>query len=84
MTSSIDVDDTQRFDFGRHVPNPSMSSMGSDMNLFGYEEDSANTSSVSIPVSIVSEQNTPVMVKRGAKFAGYKDDGMKPSPRDVS
>lgn len=82
MTSSVDLDETQRFDFERHQPNPSMSSTGSDLNLFGYEEDSANTSSVSIPGSIVSEQSTPVMVRRGGKFQGSKEDGRMPSPRD--
>ena len=58
----------------QHLSNPSLSSLGSDVNLFSYEENSANTSSVSIPASIESEQNTPVMVKRTAKFAGMYEE----------
>jgi hypothetical protein len=60
-----------------------MSSMSSDLNLFGYEEDSTNTSSVSIPASIVSEQSTPVFGKRAARFAGFMEDGGTPSPKTL-
>lgn len=79
ITSSNDPDDTQRLDY-RHQPNPSMSSISSDQNLFGFEEDSRNTSSVSIPASLVSEQSTPVFGKRLARFEGYKEEVGPPSP----
>lgn len=89
----------------RHHQNTSMSSMGSDFatdldrseNLFSLEEDdgtSANDSSASIPMSLLSEtHSTPVMLRRGpgggqlglgyfGGLAGMDDPGKTPSPRD--
>ena len=83
ITSFDEADDTQRLEFSQHhQTNPSLSSMGSDHNLFGFEEDSANTSSISIPANIVSEQSTPVLMRRAARLGDLEENGRFQSPKD--